>query len=215
MISIQWPLFPADFVPEPVQNLSFSLDTSRPALTLNWDEPDNIKTTDDIMYDIHFKQRPFKREKGWDKGHGKTAETEPTNIIHSSQLTQNETSQGGGHRSAPHRPLLSLCDTYHPLLPTSHSLPTPTNTFEVQYQNVNTSEQCSTVKAPTTSILLTRESDLIPLTTYYFKVRARSQDGAAEWRTVSAYFGKLSINTGSQQSLVNGLPFLGQARHFF
>jgi len=88
MISIQWPLFfHADFVPGPVQNLSFSLDASRPALTLNWNEPDNIKTTDDIMYDIHIKQRPFKREKGWYKGHGKTAETEPTNVIHSSQLT--------------------------------------------------------------------------------------------------------------------------------
>ena len=106
---------------------------------------------------------------------------------------------------------MSLISVTHTL---TH-LHTHTHTDTHTHTHIQTrTHQCSTVKAPTTSILLTRESDLIPLTTYDFKVRARSQDGAAEWRTVSAYFGKLSINTGSQQSLVKGLPFLGKAWHF-
>ena len=212
--SIPYHLSPAGFVPGPVQNLTSFLDTSQPSLTLNWDMPNNIKTTDDIVYDIHFKQRPFKREEGWDQGHGMTADAKPAMGVHSSShLARKTPTQGGGHRNAPHRPLLSFCPTYHPLLPTSHPPPAPTSACEIQLQIVSSSEQRLTVKAPTTSILLTRESGLIPLTTCDFKVRARSQDGATKWRTVSTCFGKCRTTTVSQQSLLKGLPWLGQAQH--
>ena len=47
-----------------------------------------------------------------------------------------------------------------------------------------------TVDGSTTSIVLTRESGLVPLlTTYDFAVRAQSGEDIGEWETVSAYFG--------------------------
>lgn len=209
---------PPAFVPGPVQNLRSSLDTSQPSLTLNWDKPNNIKTTDDVMYDVHFK--PFKKKEyhsGRDKGSRKTvwgipepvwelsksewdhlgtSKPKPARGIHpSSQYADKkstETFVAGSN--APHHPLLS--HTYHSHLPTSHSLPSSTVTCEIQPHIGHSPEQPLTVKAPKTSILLTREYGLNPLTTYNFQVRARIQDAAAEWRTVSACFGKPGITAG-------------------
>ena len=42
-----------------------------------------------------------------------------------------------------------------------------------------------------TAFTFTRRSGLVPLTTYEFKIRARSEDGEGEWRTVSTIFGKM------------------------
>ena len=46
-----------------------------------------------------------------------------------------------------------------------------------------------TVDGSTTSVALTRESGLVPQTTYEFAVRAQSGDDIGEWETVSAYLG--------------------------
>ena len=170
------------------------------------------------MYDVHFK--PFKRKENYsrrDKAYRKTdwdpqepiwelpkpewdnlgtSKPKPARGIHSSSQyadkKSTETFVAGSN--APHHPLLS--HTYHSHLPTSHSLPSPTVTCEIQSHNGHSPEQPLTVKAPITSIVLTRESGLNPLTTYNFEVRARIQDAAAEWRTVSACFGKPSVTTG-------------------
>ena len=45
------------------------------------------------------------------------------------------------------------------------------------------------VNGSTTSMILTRESGLVPQTTYEFAVRAQSGDDIGEWETVSAYLG--------------------------
>ena len=45
------------------------------------------------------------------------------------------------------------------------------------------------VYAPATSIVLTRESGLKPLTKFDFKVRARNAVHGGEWSTVSEYIG--------------------------
>ena len=42
-----------------------------------------------------------------------------------------------------------------------------------------------------TGVTFTRQSGLVPLTTYNFKVRARSEDGEGEWSTLSTIFGKI------------------------
>ena len=78
--------------------------------------------------------------------------------------------------------------------------PPPTNTSDAG--NVTTyhirfkqdgKEWCEseemTVDGSTTSVVLTRESGLVPLTTYDFAVRAQSGEDVGEWETVSAYFG--------------------------
>ena len=46
-----------------------------------------------------------------------------------------------------------------------------------------------TVKAPTTSVVLTRKSGLKPLTKYVFEVRARNDGHKGEWSSVSEYIG--------------------------
>ena len=47
-----------------------------------------------------------------------------------------------------------------------------------------------TVDSQATSVLLTRENGLNPLTTYDFQVRARNADhNKGEWRKVSEYIG--------------------------
>ena len=47
-----------------------------------------------------------------------------------------------------------------------------------------------TVDSPATSVLLTRENGLNPLTTYDFEVRARNTGhNEGEWRKVSEYIG--------------------------
>ena len=43
----------------------------------------------------------------------------------------------------------------------------------------------------TTGITFTRELGLVPLSTYDFRVRARSEDGVGEWGKVSSLFGKV------------------------
>jgi len=51
-----------------------------------------------------------------------------------------------------------------------------------------------TVKSPTTSIVLTREDGLKPLTKYDFEVRAQNDDHEGEWSTVSEYIGTCVLN---------------------
>ena len=46
-----------------------------------------------------------------------------------------------------------------------------------------------TVKAPATSVLLTRQSGLTPLTKYKFEVRARNDGHEGRWSGVSGYSG--------------------------
>jgi len=50
------------------------------------------------------------------------------------------------------------------------------------------------VNAPKTSILLTREDGLKPLTKYDFEVRAQNDDHEGEWSTVSEYMGTCVFN---------------------
>jgi len=50
-----------------------------------------------------------------------------------------------------------------------------------------------TVKAPATSILLTRESGLKSLVKYDFEVRARNTKHEGKWSTVSEYTGRYAI----------------------
>ena len=46
-----------------------------------------------------------------------------------------------------------------------------------------------TVDGSATSVVLARESGLIPQTTYDFGVRAQSGDGLGDWKIVSTYVG--------------------------
>ena len=58
-----------------------------------------------------------------------------------------------------------------------------------------------TVKSPTTSIVLTREDGLKPLTKYDFEVRAQNDDHEGEWSTVSEYIGTCVFNMCSYLQL--------------
>jgi len=46
-----------------------------------------------------------------------------------------------------------------------------------------------TVDSPATSVLITRENGLNPLTTYEFEVRARNDHGEGEWNKGFKYIG--------------------------
>jgi len=46
-----------------------------------------------------------------------------------------------------------------------------------------------TVDSPATSVVITRENGLNPLTTYDFEVRARNDHCEGEWNKVSKYIG--------------------------
>jgi len=48
-----------------------------------------------------------------------------------------------------------------------------------------------TVDSPATSVLITRENGLNPLTTYDFEVRARKNNCEGEWSKISKYIGTL------------------------
>jgi len=50
-----------------------------------------------------------------------------------------------------------------------------------------------TVDSPATSILITRENGLNPLTTYEFEVRARNDHGVGEWNKGFKYIGAFII----------------------
>lgn len=63
--------------------------------------------------------------------------------------------------------------------------------YEVHFKTSGADEYEERVESCyTTGITFTRELGLVPLTSYEFQVRARSEDGAGEWRKVSAYFGE-------------------------
>ena len=51
-----------------------------------------------------------------------------------------------------------------------------------------------TVKAPTTSILITTQDGLKPLTKYDFEVRAQNENHEGEWSSVSEYIGICALN---------------------
>lgn len=51
----------------------------------------------------------------------------------------------------------------------------------------------TTVDGSTTSIVLTRDSGLVPQTTYEFGVRAQSADNIGEWERLSTYIGNAYI----------------------
>ena len=58
-----------------------------------------------------------------------------------------------------------------------------------------------TMDGSTTSVALTRETGLVPQTTYEFAVRAQSGDDIGEWEIVSAYLGAFmycSTSCGTQ-----------------
>lgn len=54
-----------------------------------------------------------------------------------------------------------------------------------------------TLKAPATSVRLTRESGLKPLLKYEFEVRSRNAEREGEWSTVSKYIGVYSFQLTS------------------
>jgi len=61
-----------------------------------------------------------------------------------------------------------------------------------------------TVDGSTTSVVLARESGLIPQTTYDFGVRAQSGDGLGDWKIVSTYVGMF---TSQDQNLCGNRIF--------
>ena len=56
-----------------------------------------------------------------------------------------------------------------------------------------------TVDGSTTSLVLKRESGLTPHTTSIFEVRAESGDNLGQWKTVSAFVGKLDMSSLDKQ----------------
>ena len=84
-------------------------------------------------------------------------------------------------------PPSSPCEPYHP-----HPILTPTSTSETQSESRSglAEDFCKVaVYAPATSIVLTRESGLKPLTKFDFDVRALNAEHEGEWSTVSEYIG--------------------------
>lgn len=84
-------------------------------------------------------------------------------------------------------PPSSPVEPYHP-----HPILTPTSTSETQSESRSglAEDFCKVaVYAPATSIVLTRESGLKPLTKFDFDVRARNAEHEGEWSTVSEYIG--------------------------
>jgi len=62
--------------------------------------------------------------------------------------------------------------------------------YEIHFDNDSGFHAKKVVNGSTTTTVITRESGLRPLTTFTFKVRAYSGDGASkEWRTVSTFVG--------------------------
>jgi len=67
--------------------------------------------------------------------------------------------------------------------------------YEVHFKSSGADEYEERVESCyTTGITFTRELGLVPLTSYEFQVRAKSEDGAGEWRKVSAYFGEVLVS---------------------
>ena len=56
-----------------------------------------------------------------------------------------------------------------------------------------------TVDGSTTSLVLKRESGLIPHTTSIFEVRAQCGDYLGQWKTVSAFVGELDMSSLDKQ----------------
>ena len=70
--------------------------------------------------------------------------------------------------------------------------------YEVYFKSSEADEYEERVESCyTTGITFTRELGLVPLTSYDFQVRARSEDGVGEWRKMSAYFGKVLSTSAS------------------
>ena len=64
--------------------------------------------------------------------------------------------------------------------------------YDIHYKSSETDEyEEMSEGCYATGFTFTRQSGLVPLTTYEFKVRARSEDGEGEWSTVSTIFGKI------------------------
>ena len=71
-------------------------------------------------------------------------------------------------------------------------------TYNIRFRPFGSMKQdayCTmTVNAPKTSVLLTREDGLKPLTKYDFEVRAQNDDHEGEWSMVSEYIGTFVLN---------------------
>lgn len=67
----------------------------------------------------------------------------------------------------------------------------------IPYEGYETEDDSSItriISTKETSIILTRESGLIPLTKTTFQVRAENTNGKGEWKTVSTYVGMYSVH---------------------
>ena len=66
-----------------------------------------------------------------------------------------------------------------------------------------------TVVAPATSVILTRDSGLKPMTKYKFEVQARSTSQEGKWNELSEYFGMFIFmhSHGTNFILIESTPF--------
>ena len=84
---------------------------------------------------------------------------------------------------------LSEASPLSPLRPSPTSIETQSESGGVQTKGYLK----MTVKAPATTIVLSRESGLKPLTKYDFEVRARNPNHTGRWSAVSEYIGMNSV----------------------
>ena len=190
-------LFPLALVPGKVQNLRSTLDANIPSLTLNWDRPDNAKAPDVVtVYDIYF--RPSGSPK--DKERSKTITNTSAVTVDSScdpDYTQSYIGSDYSHMSSCHSGQFGLqpLETVNENLSLFPLCPALTNIATQSQSGSNPTEGYlkMTMKASTTSVVLTRESGLKPLTTYDFEVRARNANHSGNWSAVSEYIGMCSV----------------------
>ena len=70
--------------------------------------------------------------------------------------------------------------------------------YEVHFKSAEADKYKERIESYyTNGITFTREFGLVPLTSYDFQVRARSENGVGEWRKVIAYFGKILSTSAS------------------
>lgn len=146
------------------------------------------------VYDIYF--RPSGSPK--DKEHSKAiTDTSAVTVDSSCDSTQSYIGSDYSHMSSCHSGQFGLqpLETVNENLSLFPLCPTLTNIATQSQSGSNLTEGYfkMTVKAPTTSIVLTRESGLKPLTTYDFEVRARNANHSGNWSAVSEYIGMCSV----------------------
>ena len=184
-----FPPLPSALVPGHIQNLMSILDANTPSLTLTWDKPDNANASEVVTaYDIYF--RPTD-----DKVHSKTTSVitvDPSCESNRSYIGEDYSNMPSFHsRQYGLQPLKTLNEAspLSPLHPSPTSIETQSESGSVQMEGYFK----VTVKAPATSVILSRESGLKPLTKYDFEVRARNSNHTGRWSAVSEYIGMNSV----------------------